>query len=203
MAAKRDFTAMATHSGLQIALGRLFGIPSSRLQRIARELNYANLCQSTGRGRHPVHLMGADIFAYALPIITRLPTKDIGRSLGTVLNMPVGQLSCESDTGEGQDEQHFSSASNSIGRTFGDVVGQIIDGDLQSAFGFADDSEIVIEVDMLRLQATVRIHDQGGVLAISFASPMTEPRQGPFLSWQTTHITERLMNRLAMISKLP
>jgi len=56
---------------------------------------------------------------------------------------------------------------------------------------------------MLRQQATVRIHGQGGVLAISFASPIVEPRQDPFLSWQTTHITERLMNRLAIISKLP
>ena len=194
---------MATHSGVQIALGRLFGIPSSRLQRIARELNYAELRQSAGRGRHPVHLMGADIFAYALPIITRLPTKDIGRSLGTVLKMPVGQLSCESHTGAGQDEHHPDSAFTSIDRTFGDVVGQIIDGDLQSAFGFTDDSAIAIEVDMLRLQATVRIHGQGGVLAISFASPIVEPRQDPFLSWQTTHITERLMNRLAIISKLP
>ncbi|MBU1836989.1 MAG: hypothetical protein KJ834_13230 [Alphaproteobacteria bacterium] len=194
---------MATHSGVQIALGRLFGIPSSRLQRIARELNYANLCQSTGRGRHPANLTGADIFAYALPIITHLPTKDIGRSLGTVLKMPVGQLSCESHTGAGQDENPPVRAFTSIDRTFGDVVGQLIDGDLQSAFGFADDSKIVIEVDMLRLQATVRTHDQGGVLAISFSSPMTESRQDPFLSWQTTHITKRLMNRLAMISKLP
>jgi hypothetical protein len=203
MASKRDFTAMATHSGVQIALGRLFGIPSSRLQRIGRELNYANLCQSTGRGRHPANLTGEDIFAYALPIITHLPTNDIGRSLSAILKMPVGQLACESHTGKGQDKQHPDSASTSIGRTFGNVVGQIIDGDLQSAFGFTDDSAIAIEVDMLRLQATVRIHDQAGVLAIGFASPVMESRQDPFLSWQTTHITKRLMNRLAMISKLP
>jgi len=137
---------MATHSGVQIALGRLFGIPSSRLQRIARELNYAELHQSAGRGRHPVHLTGAEIFAYALPIITRLPTKDIGRSLCAILKMPVAQLSCDSRTGAGQNEQHPDSASTSIGRTFGDVVGQIIDGDLQSAFGFTDDSAIAIEV---------------------------------------------------------
>ncbi len=193
---------MATHSGVQIALGRLFGIPSSRLQRIARELNYAELRQSAGRGRHPVHLTGADIFAYALPIITRLPTKDIGRSLGAILKMPVAQLSCDSHTGAGQNEQHPDSASTNIDRTFGDVIGQIIDGDLQSAFGFTDDSGIAIEVDMLRLQATVRIHGQNGVLAIDFFYPMLEPRQDPFLSWQTTHITERLINRLAMILKL-
>jgi hypothetical protein len=203
MAAKRDFTSMATHSGVQIALGRLFGIPSSRLQRIARELNYAELRQSAGRGRHAVHLTGADIFAYALPIITRLPTKDIGRSLGTILKMPVGQLSREAHTGEGQDEPHPVRALTSIDRTFGDVVGQIIDGDLQSEIELTDDSDIVIEVDMLRLQATVRIHDQGRVLAIDFFYPMLEPRQDPFFSWETTHITKRLMNRLAMISKLP
>ena len=193
---------MATHSGVQIALGRLFGIPSSRLQRIARELNYAELRQSEGRGRHPVNLTGADIFAYALPIITCLPTKDIGRSLPAVLKMPMGNLAGETHAGAGQDEQHSNNATISTGRTFGDMVGQIIDGDLQSAFEPTDDSEIAIEVDMLRLQAIVRIHGQDGVSTIGFTYPVLETPRDALLSWQTTHITQLLINRLAMISKL-
>ena len=203
MASKRDISDMATHSGVQLALGKLFGIPSSRLQGIARELNYADLRQNVGRGRHPAHVSGADIFAYALPIVMRVPIRDIGRSLADILRMPAEPPSYALHGGARQGEHPPDFATTGIGSTFGDVIGQLIDGDLQSAFGYADDIAIAIEVDTPGLHATVRIHSQDADLTISFSHPSLEPRHEPPLPWQTTYMTERLINRLALISKRP
>lgn len=203
MASRRDISDMATHSGVQLALSRLFGIPSSRLQGIARELNYADLRQNLGRGRRPAHISGAEIFAYALPIVTRMPIRDIGRSLADILKMPAERPTYALHGGVGQGERLPDIANIGIGHTFGDVVGQLIDGELQSAVGFADESAIAIEVDTPGLHATVRIHGQDADLMISFSRPSLEPRHDTPLSWQTTYMTERLINRLALISKQP
>ena len=188
---------MTTNAGLQIAVGDLLGASHSRMTSLGRALDHADL-----RGAH--RMRGRDAIAYALPVVMGMAARDVPTQLAEILALPIhaGRWT-EGDTTRWAARRGLGTSDVGLGRTFGDIAGQVVDGDLQSLLGLDPACAVTITVDSFGPQVTLAARDGDNQIAIVFASREFDPEGSAPLARRTTTLDERLIVRLAEILEAP
>jgi hypothetical protein len=192
---------MTTNSGLQLAIGKLLDIPLTRMTSIGRELDYAGLRATGANGRAGLPMAGRDALAYALPNIMGMQPKEISASLTAIFELPLcdGRWIQDGDV-QWMARRRLGTRAINIGKTFGDVVGQMIDGAFQQALGMDPACDVRISIDISGPHAKLHARDDRSEVSISFVQgDMTaEP-----LASRVTHFDQRLIGVLAEIVGTP
>ncbi|MFT5651406.1 MAG: hypothetical protein ACJAWC_002757 [Yoonia sp.] len=188
---------MVTNANMEGMLSERFSVPVTRLQANGRHLLKAGLRESGGKGRGSTHMTGRDVGAHMLVLAMKVQTKDIVDIIAPVMQMSLrhghwvmkdqGQVwGIDAPSTGGAFTQALRSAGTGskefpTAATFGDFLGQWIDGVFEPALGTYLNGEAMVVISDIGPRADFTFHDGENEVALSFSDTDEPAPERPIL----------------------
>jgi hypothetical protein len=188
---------MVTNAIMEGMLSERFGIPVTRFQTNGRQLLNGGLRAYGGKGSGSTQMKGRDIGAHMLVLAMKVQTKDIIEVIAPVMQMSLrrghwvmkdqGQVwGIDAPSTGGAFTQALRSAGTGskefpTAATFGDFLGQWIDGVFEPALGTYLNGEAMVVISDIGPRADFTFFDGENEVALSFSGTDEPAPERPIL----------------------